>query len=133
MTAAAPGPGPVVRWPPQPGDVARADGLADALGLAGKAAARWPALSPGERGRVRIARALSCDPRLLLLDEPSTGLDVTAREQLLETIDLLDGTHPGVASILVTHHLEELPTTTHALLIADGRVTAAGDVETVRC
>lgn len=50
-----------------------------------------------------------------------------AREQLLETIDDLDRTHPDVASILVTHHLEELPTTTtHALLIADGRTVASG-------
>jgi iron complex transport system ATP-binding protein len=121
-----------LRWQPQPGDVARADGLAGALGLAGKAAEKWPTLSQGERGRTLIARALICNPRLLLLDEPSAGLDVTAREQLLETIDLLDSTHPGIASILVTHHLEELPTTTtHALLIADGRVTAAGDARTV--
>jgi len=60
----------------------------------------------GERGRTLIARALISDPRLLLLDEPTTGLDVAAREQLLETIDTLDETHPEVASILVTHHLE---------------------------
>jgi iron complex transport system ATP-binding protein len=121
-----------LRWQPAPGEVARAERLADALGLAGKADERWPTLSHGERGRVLIARALICDPRLLLLDEPSTGLDVTAREQLLETIDLLDRTHPGIASILVTHHLEELPTTTtHALLISGGRVTAAGPVGTV--
>jgi iron complex transport system ATP-binding protein len=52
---------------------------------------------------------------------------VAAREQLLETIDTLDETHPEVASILVTHHLEELPTTTtHALLIAEGRTVANG-------
>jgi iron complex transport system ATP-binding protein len=45
----------------------------------------------------------------------------------LETIDSLGDAHPGVASILVTHHLEELPsTTTHALLIADGRTVASG-------
>ena len=74
-----------------------------------------------------IARALICEPRLLLLDEPSTGLDIAAREQLLESIDLLTETHPDVASVLVTHHLEELPSsTTHALLLADGRVVAAG-------
>ena len=54
-------------------------------------------------------------------------MDVAAREQLLETIDSLDQTHPEVASILVTHHLEELPiTTTHALLISEGRTVASG-------
>jgi iron complex transport system ATP-binding protein len=76
---------------------------------------------------VLIARALICEPRLLLLDEPSTGLDIAAREQLLETIDLLAETHPEVASVLVTHHLEELPSsTTHVLLLADGQVVSAG-------
>jgi iron complex transport system ATP-binding protein len=80
----------------------------------------------GERGRTLIARALVSEPWLLLLDEPTTGLDVAAREQLLETIDSLDET-PEVASILVTHHLEELPTiTTHAMLIAEGRTVAVG-------
>ncbi|MBN6042270.1 ABC transporter ATP-binding protein [Amycolatopsis sp. 195334CR] len=119
------------RWRPAPAEVSAADDLIDVLGLRGKAEDRWPTLSQGERGRALVARALVCEPRLLLLDEPSTGLDVAAREQLLETIDLLDETHPGVASILVTHHLEELPTTTtHALLLADGRVVAAGPVGT---
>ena len=52
---------------------------------------------------------------------------MAAREQLLETIDGLDRTHPRLASIVVTHHLEELPTsTTHALLLKDGRVVVAG-------
>src|SRR5258708_39065627 len=97
------------------------------VGLSHKADAHWPTLSQGERGRALIARALISDPRLLLLDEPTTGLDVAAREQLLETIAPLDETHPAVASILVTHHLEELPTpTTHALLIAEGRTIAKG-------
>ncbi len=116
-----------MRWRADAAQTRRADELLDALGLAGKAGSRWPTLSQGERGRALIARALISDPRLLLLDEPSTGLDVAAREQLLETIDLLDRTHPGLASVLVTHHLEELPsTTTHALLVAHGRVVAGG-------
>jgi iron complex transport system ATP-binding protein len=122
-----------LRWRPAPADLSLADSLIDSVGLGGKAESRWPALSQGERGRALIARALGGDPRLLLLDEPSSGLDVAAREQLLETLDELDSVRPGVASVLVTHHLEELPaTTTHALLLSGGTVVAAGPaVETV--
>jgi iron complex transport system ATP-binding protein len=116
-----------IRWTPDPGELARADAMVHSVGLSHKIDDRWPMLSQGERGRALIARALVAKPRLLLLDEPTTGLDVAAREQLLETMDGLDDTHPDVASILVTHHLEELPTTTtHALLIADGRTVASG-------
>jgi iron complex transport system ATP-binding protein len=115
------------RWTPSADDLRRADDMIDTVGLSRRAKDVWPTLSQGERGRTLIARALISDPRLLLLDEPTTGLDVAAREQLLETIDTLDETHPEVASVLVTHHLEELPTTTtHALLIAEGRTVASG-------
>jgi iron complex transport system ATP-binding protein len=118
------------RWQPTPQEAGRADELIESLGLGAKAGFRWNVLSQGERGRVLIARALVCEPRLILLDEPSTGLDIAAREQLLESIDLLTETHPDVASVLVTHHLEELPSsTTHALLLADGRVVSAGAAE----
>ncbi|WP_460354153.1 ABC transporter ATP-binding protein [Mycobacterium sp. ZZG] len=116
-----------MRWSPTVKENARAEAMISSVGLSHKADDVWPTLSQGERGRTLIARALIAEPRLLLLDEPSTGLDVAAREQLLETLDALDQTHPEVASILVTHHLEELPTTTtHALLIAEGRAVARG-------
>ncbi|GAB2829395.1 ATP-binding cassette domain-containing protein [Actinocorallia aurea] len=122
---------PQLRWRPEPSELAKADALIADLGLAGKAEDRWPTLSQGERGRTLIARALISDPRLLLLDEPSTGLDVAAREQLLETLDLLSETRPRLASVLVTHHLEELPaSTTHALLLSEGRVVSSGPVDT---
>jgi len=101
--------------------------LIDQIGLAGKDGDRWPTLSQGERGRALIA-----EPDLLLLDEPTTGLDVAAREQLLETIDALEHNFPRLASILATHHLEELPSTTsHAALIANGRISQAGLAEQV--
>jgi len=116
-----------MHWSPTAADRDRADAMIAAVGLSHKADNVWPTLSQGERGRTLIARALISDPKLLLLDEHTTGLDVAAREQLLETIDSLDDTHPEVASILVTHHLEELPTTTtHALLISEGRTVASG-------
>lgn len=116
-----------MRWTPHPAELEAATGALESVGMAAKADRIWPTLSQGERGRTLIARALITAPRLLLLDEPTTGLDVAAREQLLHTIDTLDRTLPDLASVLVTHHLEELPTSTsHALLIAGGRTVALG-------
>lgn len=117
------------RWAPTAAQRDRARELVATVGLEHHAQAAWPLLSQGERGRALIARALAADPRLLLLDEPTTGLDVAAREQLLETIDSLAHERPRLASVLVTHHLEELPeTTTHALLISHGQVVASGSI-----
>lgn len=121
-----------MRWAPTQAERTLAAGLIDQLGLDRIAEEKWPTLSQGERGRTLIARALASDPPLLLLDEPSTGLDVAAREQLLSTLDLLPASHPELASVLVTHHLEELPqSTTHAVLISEGLVTAAGPANEV--
>ncbi|MEV4260313.1 ATP-binding cassette domain-containing protein [Kribbella sp. NPDC049584] len=120
------------RWEPTPEQTSRALELIDLLGVGNLAHSPWTTLSQGERGRALIARALIADPRLLLLDEPSTGLDVAAREQLLETLNHIHTTHPHLAWLLVTHHLEELPTcTTHAALLREGRVLAAGDAHDV--
>ncbi|EFV13451.1 ABC transporter ATP-binding protein [Segniliparus rugosus] len=119
-----------MRWKPTEEQSQHAEALLEQVGMAERRAARWPVLSQGERGRALIARALIARPALLLLDEPATGLDVAAREQLLETIDRLVETEPEMASVLVTHHLEELPeTTTHALVISQGRITACGPVD----
>jgi len=123
---------PVPRWRPTEEQVARAHRLVAMLGLTHRIDARWQTLSQGERGRVLIARALLPEPKLLLLDEPATGLDLAAREQLLESLDVLRADHPELATVLVTHHLEELPaSTTHAMLIRAGRLIAAGPAEAV--
>ncbi|MGW4913681.1 ABC transporter ATP-binding protein [Streptomyces sp. NPDC004270] len=115
------------RWRPTPEQTARADRLIETLGLAAHRETRWPTLSQGQRGRTLIARALMPEPRLLLLDEPATGLDLPGRERLLTALDALRRTHPHLATVLVTHHLEELPAgTTHALLLRDGRTLAQG-------
>ncbi|WP_181798362.1 ATP-binding cassette domain-containing protein, partial [Streptomyces sp. WELS2] len=93
---------------------------------------RWPTLSQGQRGRTLIARALMPEPRLLLLDEPATGLDLPGRELLIESLEKLRAERPELATVLVTHHLEELPAgTTHAVLLREGRVLAAGPVDSV--
>lgn len=115
------------RWSPDAATQTRTDELIEMLGLQGLEAATWPTMSQGERGRALIARALLPNPPLLLLDEPSTGLDVAAREKFLSTTDALHQARPDLSTILVTHHLEELPTTTtHAMLVKHGRVHAAG-------
>ncbi|CAL9295511.1 Vitamin B12 import ATP-binding protein BtuD [Streptomyces sp. enrichment culture] len=102
------------------------------LGLAGHRAARWPTLSQGQHDRTLIARALMPQPRLLLLDEPATGLDLPGREQLIGALEELGREHPRLATVLVTHHLEELPAhTTHALLLREGRPLAGGPVAEV--
>ncbi|MFF7373438.1 ABC transporter ATP-binding protein [Streptomyces tricolor] len=123
---------PVPRWRPTPGQAERADALLATLGLGALRDARWPTLSQGQRGRTLIARALMPEPRLLLLDEPATGLDLPGRERLLEALEELRVSHPGLATVLVTHHLEELPAgTTHAVLLRAGRVLASGPVASV--
>ena len=88
--------------------------------------------SDGERARVLIARALMPAPRLLLLDEPSAGLDMAGREDLLAGLADLSTSEPALASVVVSHHLEDLPpTTTHAMLLAAGRALASGPVDEV--
>jgi len=87
----------------------------------------WGQLSQGERQRILIARALMAKPKMLILDEPCSGLDPVAREQFLHFIETLARQPRGPALILVTHHVEEItPAFTHALLLKNGRVQAAG-------
>lgn len=108
-------------------ELSRAAAMTELMGLTGRADVPWRVLSQGERSRALITRALMAQPRLLLLDEPAAGLDVAGREQLIASMDDLRRQQPGLATVLVTHHLEELPaSTTHALLLRGGRVLAAG-------
>ena len=87
-------------------------------------------LSSGERQRVAIARTLMTEPELLLLDEPAAGLDLGAREDLVERLADLAADPSPAAIVLVTHHLEEIPPGFgHAMVLADGRCVAAGPAE----
>ncbi|MGY1439698.1 ABC transporter ATP-binding protein [Streptomyces reniochalinae] len=85
--------------------------------------------SGGQRARILIARALMPAPSLLLLDEPFNALDLPSREDLIDALRRLAADRPALATVTVTHHLEELPpTTSHALLLREGRVGACGPV-----
>jgi len=88
----------------------------------------YETLSSGERVRALIARALVQKPRLLILDEPTAGLDLLAREQILATIQsLFESPHDPPTTILITHHIEELPpATSNVLLLSEGKSAAAG-------
>ena len=86
-------------------------------------------LSQGERARVMLARALITDAALLVLDEAGAGLDLQGRELFIASIARIAHERPRLASIVTTHHVEELPSvTSHALLLRDGAVVAAGPV-----
>jgi iron complex transport system ATP-binding protein len=106
---------------------ARAAELVARFGLQRVADSSFGHCSSGERMRTQLARSLMSRPRLLILDEPTNGLDVPARERLLATIDALLASAEAPAMLLVTHHLEELPTaTSQAILMSDGTVRKAG-------
>jgi len=113
-------------------DVERAEQLLDALGVRELADRRFGTLSSGERKRVLIARALMTDPELLLLDEPAAGLDLGGREDLLARLTALAADPDAPASVLVTHHVEEIPAGySHGLLLREGQVVVSGLLDDV--
>lgn len=110
-------------------DESRAVALLTTFGVRDLADRLYGTLSEGERKRVQISRALMADPELLLLDEPASGLDLGGREDLLKRFSIFAADPAAPASILVTHHIEEIPVgTTHALILKDGKVAASGPV-----
>jgi iron complex transport system ATP-binding protein len=113
-------------------DVDRAAALLGRLGVGHLVDRTFGTLSEGERKRVQIARALMTDPELLLLDEPAAGLDLGGREALVSSLGAIAADPTSPATVLVTHHVEEIPTGfTHALLLRDGRIVASGPVEQI--
>lgn len=90
------------------------------------------AMSSGERQRVLLARAFSGDPAIVLLDEPTAGLDLGGREDLLARLSAAADDPASPPTVLVTHHVEEVPVgTTHALLLCGGRARQQGPVDQV--
>lgn len=125
-----------MRWRPTTEQTSAADAALATFGLSHVADTNWSRLSQGELGRTFLARAALSNPKLLLLDEPAAGLDLAAREQLLEIIATLGDVaraqgHP-LTTVIVTHHLEEVPTSaTHAALLKNGRIVYRGPIDQV--
>ncbi|MEQ9585558.1 MAG: ATP-binding cassette domain-containing protein, partial [Phycisphaerales bacterium] len=84
------------------------------------------ALSGGWRMRVALAAALFSDPDLLLLDEPTVGLDLPARAALLGAIDVLRQNHPGIAVVMSTHLMTDAERFEHVVMLSNGAVAAEG-------
>jgi iron complex transport system ATP-binding protein len=113
-------------------DVRRAQRVLSEWKLGALEDRKFGALSDGEQKRVQIARAVMTDPELLLLDEPAASLDLGAREELLELLGGFASSQSSPAIVMVTHHVEEIPTGfTHALLLRDGEVAANGPIDEV--
>ncbi|HQZ85506.1 MAG TPA: ABC transporter ATP-binding protein [Actinomycetota bacterium] len=110
-------------------DLGRGQELLSSMGIAHLAERRFDSLSEGEAKRVIIARALMTDPELLLLDEPAAGLDLGGREELVARLSTLAQDPKAPVSVMVTHHVEEIPIgTTHVMLMREGRVVAQGPI-----
>jgi iron complex transport system ATP-binding protein len=113
-------------------DTSRADALLEAFGVSGLGDRTFGTLSEGERKRVLVARAVMTDPELLLLDEPAAGLDLRGREDLVAGLSGLARDPSAPTTVLITHHVEEIPPGfDHVLLLRGGEVVAAGPLEVV--
>ena len=99
------------------------------IGIEGLRNRTFGTLSSGEKQRVLIARSMMSDPGLLLLDEPAAGLDLPARENLVNGLSLLSKDTSAPPIVLVTHHVEEIPAGfTHVLFLRGGKAIATGTI-----
>lgn len=115
-----------------PHDTERARLLLEKLGCRHVTEKPYSILSQGEKQKVLIARGLINSPRLLILDEPCTGLDIFSREHMLETIGALAADRNSPSIIYVTHRTEEiLPVFSNTLLLRQGRVFLSGRTDEI--
>ena len=109
----------------------RTDAALDQVGMGEAEERPFASFSSGEQLRVQLARALVTEPRALLLDEPMASLDIGGRETLVTTLTRV-AAGPIAAVVVVLHRLEDVPPGfSHALLVRDGRILAAGPIDEV--
>lgn len=92
----------------------------------------WGTLSEGEKKRILLARAMMTNPELLILDEPTAGMDLGGREDLVSYLGDMAADDYAPAIVMITHHVEEIPFGfTHALLLDEGDMVAQGPIDEV--
>ena len=113
-------------------DFARVEEILDQVGAHHLAKRTWGTLSEGERKRVILARSLMSDPELLILDEPTAGMDLGGREDLVGYLGDLALDPDAPAIVMITHHVEEIPYGfTHAMILDEGNIVAKGLINSV--
>jgi ABC-2 type transport system ATP-binding protein len=109
----------------------RMDELLERFGLSERASELTERLSGGLRRRVELAKGMIHQPRMLLLDEPSAGLDPAARIELSEYLRSLTA-EQGTTIVLTTHHLDEADAADRLAILNEGRLVALGEPEKLR-
>ncbi|MHC4927627.1 MAG: ABC transporter ATP-binding protein [Planctomycetota bacterium] len=113
-------------------ETAKSRAVLEQLGAGAIADQRYGTLSQGEMQKVLIARALVCEPKLLILDEPCIGLDPGVRQRFLNDLSILANSDNAPTMIYVTHHIEEIdPWVQRVMLLKDGRVLAYGEPDKI--
>jgi iron complex transport system ATP-binding protein len=115
-----------------PGQLKSVDSEIDLIGLTSHATVPFGELSSGEQMKTLIARALVSQAKILLLDEPTVGLDIAARTTCMNTLDRLSQRADPPTIIVVSHHLDELPANvSQIVLLKDGKIFANGQARQV--